>query len=133
MTSPFLKTLSVGIARIPYRCAVTWFSSTSILATVSVSLSSAAISSRTGESMWQGGHHCAQKSTRTGLLNEEDTTRSWNVSSVTLMTALVVSAFFIACLLGCRSPDQGQQFAAGRRSVAEVSEALGKPVTDIAQ
>jgi hypothetical protein len=27
----------------------------------------------------------------------------------------------------------GQQFAAGRRSVAEVSEALGKPVTDIAQ
>src|SRR5579863_4749245 len=116
MTSPFLKTHNVGIARIPYRCAVTWFSSTSILATVSVSLSSAAISSRTGESMWQGGHHCAQKSTRTGLLNEEDRTRSWNVSSVTLMTALVVSALVMIPLLGCRAPDQG---AAARSEEAE--------------
>src|SRR5579862_4022566 len=107
MTSPSRKTLSVGIARTAYRPAVTWFSSTSIFATVSVSLSSAAISSRTGESMWHGGHHWAQKSTTTGLPNEEDTTRSWNVSSVTVMTALAVFALLIVPLLGCRSPDPG--------------------------
>ena len=106
MISPFRKTVSVGIASIPYRCAVTWFSSTFTLATISLSLSSAAISLRTGESMWQGGHHCAQKSTRTALPSEDDKTRSWNVSSVTSMTVLlVVSALLIVPLFRCRSPD----------------------------
>src|SRR5690242_8754005 len=134
MTSPFRKTLSVGIARIPYRCAVAWFSSTFTLATISLSLSSTAISSRTGESMWQGGHHCAQKSTRTALPSEDDKTRSWNVSSVTLMTLLVVSALLIESPLSDAAlRARGQQFTQGSRRVAEVGEALRNPVADILQ
>src|SRR5499425_3646516 len=50
-----------------YFCGVEGFSSMLILATVSLSLSSVAISSSAGAIARQGPHHSAQKSTRTGL------------------------------------------------------------------
>src|SRR6266540_4110448 len=81
-SSPSLKTIRVGMLITPNRRAFCGLSSTFILAAVMLSAKSRAMSSTTGETMWQGTHHSAQKSTRTG--RSEFSTRSsksWSVTS----------------------------------------------------
>ena len=51
-------------------------------ASFSASPFSDAISSTTGETMWHGTHHSAQKSTSTGV--SESSTFAWNSASFTL-------------------------------------------------
>src|SRR6266545_5728751 len=69
--------------------ATSGFSSTLSLAMVSLPLCSSAISSRTGDTILQGPHHSAQKSTSTGVL-DFNTSRS-NVASVTAAPLLIPS------------------------------------------
>src|SRR5581483_11455031 len=63
---PSLKSMSVGMLMTPYRRVTSGFSSTFSLATWRASPFSRPISSTTGETMWHGTHHSAQKSTSTG-------------------------------------------------------------------
>src|SRR5260221_7376132 len=58
--------MRVGMPRTPYLMGVSGFSSMLSLATVTLPVISAAISSRAGAIILQGPHHSAQKSTRTG-------------------------------------------------------------------
>ena len=64
-----------------YLSITAWFSSTSILATLSWSPISPAISSRTGAMRLHGPHQVAQKSVKTGLSDFK--TSLSNVASVT--------------------------------------------------
>ncbi len=59
-TAPFLKSINVGIPRIPNFAGVAWFSSTLSFATVSLPSYSLETSSRIGAIMRQGPHHSAQ-------------------------------------------------------------------------
>src|SRR5690606_7023317 len=74
-----------GIAVIWYSAASSWLASTSTLATVSLSASAPASSSRTGAIMVHGRHHVAQKSTSTGLEPLAARTESAKSASVTSM------------------------------------------------
>src|SRR5919109_4552883 len=67
--------------------AISGFSSTLSLAMVTLPWCSSAISSSTGETILQGPHHSAQKSTSTGVL-DWSTSRS-NVASVTAAALLI--------------------------------------------
>src|SRR5215210_4223829 len=61
------------------------------LATLSFSPRSSPISSTTGETMWHGTHHSAQKSTRTGV--SDSSTLAWNsVSFTSPMLDILVSS-----------------------------------------
>src|SRR5699024_4043679 len=64
---PSENSSSAGMAVIWYSAASSWLASTSTLATVSLSDSEAASSSRTGAIMVQGRHQAAEKSTSTGF------------------------------------------------------------------
>ena len=66
---PPLKTISVGIERMPYLLATAGFSSTLSLAIFTLPFISLAISSSAGAIILQGPHHSAQKSTMTGSLD----------------------------------------------------------------
>src|SRR5450631_2581224 len=59
-TAPFLKSMSVGMPRIPYFGGVDWFSSMFSFATLSRPVYSAAIWSSAGAIILQGPHHSAQ-------------------------------------------------------------------------
>src|SRR3712207_1844907 len=60
------------------------------LAIVSLSLCSAAISSRTGATILHGPHHSAQKSTRTGLSLPSTSSAKVASVTVTVLPAMVV-------------------------------------------
>src|SRR5476649_1156929 len=59
-TAPFLKSMSVGMPRMPYLGGVDWFSSMLSLATFRRPEYSEAIWSRAGAIILQGPHHSAQ-------------------------------------------------------------------------
>src|SRR6266852_367660 len=59
-TLPFLKSISVGMPRMPYLGGVDWFSSMLSLATLRRPAYSAAIWSSAGAIILQGPHHSAQ-------------------------------------------------------------------------
>src|SRR5688572_5573535 len=65
VSSPSLKSNSVGIPRTAYRSGIVGFSSTFSLATVARPSNSVASASTVGASRRQGPHHSAQKSTST--------------------------------------------------------------------
>src|SRR5688500_10622659 len=69
----------------PYSEAVCGFSSTSTLTTFSFPCCSDAISSTIGATILQGPHQAAQKSTRTGSV--EESTSAWKLVSVTGLAA----------------------------------------------
>ena len=79
---PPLKTIRVGIERMPYLPATPGFSSTLSLAIFTLPCISVAISSSAGAIIRQGPHHSAQKSTTTGSL--ELMTSASKLASVTL-------------------------------------------------
>src|SRR5918911_3211377 len=64
---PFLKRMSVGMPLMPYCCETAGLSSTLSLTTVALPAYFSATASTVGASMRHGAHHCAQKSTSTGL------------------------------------------------------------------
>src|ERR1700677_3963877 len=82
---PPLKTISVGIDRMPYLLATPGFSSTLSLAIFTLPFISVAISSSAGPIMRHGPHHSAQKSTTTG--SWELMTSLSKLASVTLAGA----------------------------------------------
>src|SRR5690606_26405146 len=81
--SPFLNRIIVGIDRTPYLTVVEGFSSTFSLTIFTLPWRSLDSSSRTGAIARQGPHHSAQKSTRTGSLEER--TSSPKVASETCL------------------------------------------------
>src|SRR5438132_11366400 len=86
-TFPFLKSMSVGMPRIPYFFGISWLSSTLTLATLSLPEYSLATSSTTGAIALQGPHHSAQQSTSTGTPDGRPSgshvpSRTWWVQSV---------------------------------------------------
>src|SRR6185437_2116853 len=85
VTWPPEKIISVGTPRTPYFVGTFGFWSMSILAIVTLSLSSPASSSSAGAIIRQGPHHSAQKSTTTGFC--AFSTSLWNEASETLMGA----------------------------------------------
>src|SRR5690606_21833005 len=76
LMAPFLNIISVGTPRIWYCPASCGFLSTSILIIAAVSPMRCFTSSRMGACIWQGPHHVAKKSTKTGL---SPLINSWNV------------------------------------------------------
>src|SRR6266704_5460409 len=90
-TLPFLKSMSVGMPRMPYFLGISWFSSTLTLATLSLPEYSLATSSSTGAIALHGPHHSAQYSTRTGT--SDFRTSGSKVASLTWwMNSLIASS-----------------------------------------
>src|SRR5437762_5648491 len=82
---PSRNTISVGMLMTPYFRVVSGLSSTLSLAALRFCALSRAISSTTGETMWQGTHHSAQKSTRTGRSDPKTrSAKSWSDTCMTL-------------------------------------------------
>lgn len=79
--SPFLKTMTVGMLRIPYSVAMPGLSSVFSFKHLTWPAYVFASSSISGAIMRQGPHHGAQKSTRTGILLSS--TSSFHVASLT--------------------------------------------------
>src|SRR3954447_1569401 len=98
-TSPFLKTIIVGMARTWYLAAVSWFSSTLSL-TMRRSSRSCAISSSTGATTRQGPHQGAQKSTSTGV--SDSMTSAWKFASVTSLMLAAMGCLLVAISRGWR-------------------------------
>src|SRR5438874_7775186 len=100
-----------------------------------VSAWSRAISSTTGDTMWHGTHHSAQKSTRTGRSDERTSVwKSWSVTSVTDMFAPPSAAVSARRTHGARTLRVPAPIPEGRRAdawarsrsvPARLEEALG--------
>src|SRR5260370_13990500 len=87
--------MRVGMPRTPYFIGVSGFSSILILATVTLPVILAAISSRAGAMLLHGPHHSAQKSTRTG-----PGARSTSPSNELSVTLVGFIAFFLTWCCG---------------------------------
>src|SRR5688572_1995753 len=96
VASPFLNRIIVGIDRTPYLTVVEGFSSTLSLTIFTLPASSEESSSRTGAIARQGPHHSAQKSTRTGSL--EDRTSSPKSASETCFVIELPFGFKRRCV-----------------------------------
>src|ERR1700693_4772010 len=102
--SPFLNSIRVGIDMTPYLEAVSGFSATLSLTTLTLPLSApAAISSSAGAIIRQGPHHSAQKSTTTAPLafNTSDS----KSASETLPTAMGMILVMLATPASLESRD----------------------------
>src|SRR6266480_3244927 len=74
----------------PYARAVWGLSSTFSFTAIIFDEYCRAISSTTGDTMWHGTHHSAQKSTRTGTFDcSTEVSKSWSVTSFTLLLICV--------------------------------------------
>ena len=99
--SPFLKTITVGILRIPYWVAIPGLSSVLTLYTLSFPAYCLASLSMTGWIMRHGPHHGAQNSTKTGA--SASSTRDCQVESVTAGASTAVSCASQTILLPSRA------------------------------
>src|SRR5687767_8948000 len=89
---------------IPYSAAMAGLSSTLTLTTFTFSLYSTEISSRMGDSLRQGPHHSAQKSTITGL--SAASTSVLKLASVTSFALLITLSL---SSVGCAPVRRGNQ------------------------
>src|SRR5262245_53739005 len=113
-TSPALKIISVGIERTPNSAASSGFSSILSLATLTLPLSSVAMSSSAGAIILHGPHHSAQKSTTTGSL--ESSTSALKLLRSTLTVAIAKNPFGeLRCAI-CGALASGLQAALVSRS-----------------
>jgi hypothetical protein len=103
---PLRKRIIVGIPRIEKRCATSGSLSVSTLATTT-SARLPAIFSISGATAWQGPHHVAQKSTRTGL-----------GESLTISSKSPLLATAMECLAGRRASLHAAQRARSLRRLA---------------
>src|SRR5690349_7407916 len=95
--SPPLNRIIVGIERTPYLTVVAGFLSTLSFTILTLPWSSLESSSSTGAIARQGPHHSAQKSTRTGSL--EDRTSSPKLASETWV--VIEIAFWVLVAAVC--------------------------------
>ena len=104
------------------------------LATTRPSLSSAAISSRTGDSMWQGGHHCCPEidQDRLAQRSRQDEVLERLISDLDDRAARFRCTHGSSSRLSPCGPRVSSS-QRGDRRVAEVGEALRKPIADVLQ
>src|SRR6059036_691949 len=103
-SSPSLNSMRVGMLITPYRRVTSGFSSMFSLATRRDSPFSWPISSTTGETMWHGTHHSAQKSTSTGSSDfRTRSSKSWSVPSPITANSVPFASLLVV-RLGLQEP-----------------------------